>query len=340
MTHKKSELHFTVADEKFATESLYTFGEPEPVEAGGYLDYLGTFLCDTQEYYVPPISFAGLGKMRHANAQHGSCIVFRRNMVARCYGGGGLAVDELRSSLTDFLTFGNAFIEVRRNGFGAIVALNHIPAINMRVKPKNEGFRQLLRDGQYTDFTRDEVLHIMEYDTNQQVYGMPDWLGGLQSILLNQDATLFRRKYFQNGCHLGYIFYTNDPKMTPEQREDIKKKLKDGKAAGNFKTMFVSIPNGGEKAIQLLSVGDISQKDEFSNIKELSAADVREAHRVPPVLMGIVPQGTTSLGDPEKIERVYTATEVAALAQPYLALNAQLPKNLHFHFNLEIKNHE
>ena len=343
MTHKKSELanlNFTVADEKFATESLYTFGEPEPVEAGGYLDYLGTFLCDTQEYYVPPISFAGLGKMRHANAQHGSCIAFRRNMTARCYRTGGLAVDELRSSLTDLLTFGNAFIEVRRNGFGNIVALSHIPAINMRVRSKNKGFRQLLPDGKYTDFTPEEVLHIMEYDTNQQIYGMPDWLGGLQSILLNQDATLFRRKYFKNGCHLGYILYTNDPKMTPETRDEIKKKLKEGTGAGNFKTMFVAIPNGGEKAIQLISVGDISQQDEFTKIKELSASDVREAHRVPPVLMGIVPQGTSSLGDPEKMERVYTTTEVAALAQPYLALNAQLPKNLHFHFNLEIKNHE
>ncbi|MEA4863384.1 MAG: phage portal protein [Victivallaceae bacterium] len=318
-------------------QSFYAFGDPEPVQADRILDYLGTFADDDGEYYLPPVSFAGLGRLRHACGHHGSCLVFRRNMAVRAFKSGPCTLADFMRSITDFLTFGNAFFEVRRNAFGQILGLDQVPAVNMRVLVKGKGFRQLLRDGKYIDFSRSEILQLTEYDTNQQIYGMPDWLGGMQSILLNQDATLFRRKYYKNGCHLGYIFYTNDPKMTAAQEAEIKAALREGKGAGNFRTMFVSIPNGGEKAIQLISVGDINQKDEFANIKNISANDVREAHRVPPLLMGVVPQGTSSLGDPVKVEQVYTVTEVAALAKTFETLNSELPAKLGFKFDYEIK---
>jgi len=321
--------------DEFNKESFYAFGEPEPVTGARIFDYLGVFTDAYGDYYLPPISLLGLSQMRFANPQHGSCIVFRRNMAARSYIDGGLPMADFRRCITDYLTFGNAYIELIKNRLGQIIGLRHLPGLNMRVLAGQKGYRQLLKKGEYIDFTPDEVLQVKEYDTTQDIYGVPDWLGGMQSALLGEDATLFRRKYFKNGCHLGFIFYTNDPKMTPQQEEQIKDKLRSGKAAGNFRTMFISIPNGAEKAIQILPIGDISQKDEFTSIKNISANDVREAHRVPPVLMGIVPQGTGSLGDPEKTERVYTATEVAGLTQAFAALNEGLPANLQFKFKYD-----
>ncbi|MDD4818117.1 MAG: phage portal protein [Victivallaceae bacterium] len=319
-------------------QSFYAFGDPEPVENDRLLDYLGVFPDAFSEFYIPPVSFAGLGKLRHACGHHGSCLVFRRNMSVRAFVKGPCSLADFMAAVTDLLTFGNVFFEVEKNSFGQPVGLSHIPAVNMRVLyPAGRGFRQLLPDGKYLDFAPDELVQLKEYDTNQQVYGMPDWLGGMQSILLNQDATLFRRKYFKNGCHLGYIFYTNDPKMNADQEQVIKRKLEDGKGAGNFRTMFVSIPNGGEKAIQIIPIGDISQRDEFANIKNISAADVREAHRVPPVLMGVAPTGTGSMGDPVKTEQVYTSTEVAALARTFESLNNLLPAKIRFKFNTEVK---
>ena len=63
---------------------------------------------------------------------------------------------------------------------------------------------------------------------------MPDYLGGLQSALLNQDATLFRRKYFLNGAHIGFIFYATDPNMDDDTEEEMKEMIASSKGGGTF----------------------------------------------------------------------------------------------------------
>ncbi len=61
---------------------------------------------------------------------------------------------------------------------------------------------------------------------------MPDYLGGLQSALLNQDATLFRRTYFLNGAHMGFIFYATDPNMDDDTEEEMKEMIASSKGGG------------------------------------------------------------------------------------------------------------
>ncbi|SEP34652.1 hypothetical protein SAMN02787149_106275 [Pseudomonas sp. Snoq117.2] len=39
---------------------------------------------------------------------------------------------------------------------------------------------------------------------------MLEWLAAMQSALLNESTTLFRRKYCSNGSHAGFIFYMID----------------------------------------------------------------------------------------------------------------------------------
>jgi PBSX family phage portal protein len=324
------------------TESFFTFGEPEEVHHANMLDYLNVFADLGGEYYIPPIDLSGLSLMRRANGHHGSCVIFRSKTTANAYISGPLPVQEFSSAVTDLLTFGNAYFQVLRNVFGNPTGLAHIPALNMRVKTKNSGYRLLKANGEHTDFAADNVIHIKEYDTQQQIYGVPDWIGGLQSALLNQDATLFRRKYYVNGAHLGYILYTNDAKMDPKLVKALQQKVREGKGVGNFKSLHVHIPKGEEKAFQIIPIGDISQKDEFKNIKDISASDVREAHRVPPILMGVIPANNGSLGDPIKIKQVYDELEVQSMTRAFEVVNRRLPKQLHLKFkkynNMEHEN--
>ena len=79
------------------------------------------------------------------------------------------------------------------------------------------------------DFQPGEVLQTIEYDTVQQIYGIPDWLCSMQALLLNEEATLFRRKYYRNGCHIGYILYTTDPNLDPKTEKMLKEKIKEGR---------------------------------------------------------------------------------------------------------------
>ena len=73
------------------------------------------------------------------------------------------------------------------------------------------------------------MVWVKIYDPVQQVYGCPDYLGGLQSALLNEDSTLFRRKYYINGAHMGFIMYTTDPNLDANVEEEIKKKIQDSR---------------------------------------------------------------------------------------------------------------
>lgn len=316
----------------------FAFGDPEPVNQTSMIDYMGCFY--NGEYYIPPWDLNGLSKMRHANPHHGSCLMVRRNYLANHYVPSKFfPLSEFRNAVLDQLTFGNAYVQKIRNFIGQVICLRHVPALNMRVKKDRGGYRLLKQnvftEYPYVDFKYDDIIHINEYDTLQDVYGLPDWLGGLQSALLNENATLFKRKYFVNGAHCGNIFYTSDPNLDEDTEEALMEAVKSGKGIGNFKSQYIHIPNGQEKAIQVIPVGDISKNDEFRNVKELSSQDVIVAHRVPPQLASVKPEKGTNMGDLEKIERIYVKTEVKALAQLWIDANDvhDLPEKLKIKFD-------
>ncbi|BCV54640.1 hypothetical protein TUM17383_28870 [Shewanella algae] len=41
--------------------------------------------------------------------------------------------------------------------------------------------------------------------------------------------------------------------------------------AGNFRNMFINIPDGKEKGNQVIPIGDFSSKDQFASAKNISA---------------------------------------------------------------------
>ncbi|WP_345849388.1 hypothetical protein [Shewanella algae] len=63
-------------------------------------------------------------------------------------------------------------------------------------------------------YRTENVAFLPQYDPMQQVYGMPDYIGGLQSAMLNTYAMLFKRHYYKNGAHMGYLLYASDPKLS------------------------------------------------------------------------------------------------------------------------------
>lgn len=291
--------------------SVFKFGDPEAVLGSQLTDYLGTFLHQDQGYYVPPISPSGLVKLLSANPHHGSCIYFKRNQLVAAYRPNPLlSTLAFNAAALDFEVLGRMYLQVFRNAFGQILRLGHLPAVYMR-KGKDDRYCWLKGDGKPQWFKPGEVIAINDYDPLQQIYGSPQYLGGIQSALLGEDATLFRRRYYKNGSHMGFIFYTNDPNLDPEVEKKLKAQIKDGKGVGNFKSLFLNIPNGSEKAVQIIPVGDISQKDEFERIKRISADEVLVAHRMQGALAGVKPENSGGFGDIEKIDRVYQKNEIA-----------------------------
>ncbi len=65
-------------------------------------------------------------------------------------------------------------------------------------------------------------------------------------------------------------------------------------------------------------------KDEFIGIKDTTRDDLLAMHRIPPQLMGIIPQGSGSLGDIEKAAMVFWFNELLPLMESMKSINDML----------------
>jgi PBSX family phage portal protein len=294
------------------------FGEPESVLNSDISDYVETYLIDG--YFEPPVSFEGLAKTLRANAMHSSAIYAKRNMVSAAVELiGKLSKRDFNRFLFDFGVFGNAYLLKVTNGLGE-VSFKHLPAMYIRRREK-ENCYSYKTENQTIDYKENTVFHLMEYDVTQEVYGIPQYFASLSSVWLNEDATLFRRKYYLNGAHSGFLLYMNNPNLTDAQEQEIKIKLNSAKGLGNFKNMFVNGKGKDKEKPELIPVGQLDAKDEFSKMKNVTTGDILSAHRIPLDLMSIVREGFSPVGDLNKVDKMFHKNEIKPIGEILLELN-------------------
>jgi PBSX family phage portal protein len=305
--------------------TLFKFGDPESVLSNSPADYMGVF-AGPGDYYEPPISLRGLGKILRANGYHGTIPPFRRNRLLQYYKTGPAMSDEtLGNACIDYDVFGNCYLQKIFNRFGQVLQFKHLPAITMRRMKTPDTYCQLRTDGRDPIvFKAGEVVHLKEYDVNQTIYGIPQYYGGINAVLLGEDATLFRRKYYVNGAHMGYILYTSDSSLDPKDEDAIKKAVSESKGVGNFRSMYLNIPKGGKDSVQLIPVGDIATKDEYERIKNITRAEILSMWRIQASLAGVMPDNPGGFGDIEKIAKVYFEYETVPMQDNFLQLNKYL----------------
>lgn len=311
----------------------FSFGDPETVLSNSLCDYLGLFADPVHSYYVPPVSRTGLAKLLRANGHHGTIPYFRRNMLRRWYVDNPvLSSEDLGKAGFDYDVFGDCYFQIVTNYLGQILKLKHLPAISMRRIKGEDRYCMLVNGSEPLMFKPGEVVQLREYDPCQQVYGIPQYIGGIQSVVLNEDATLFRRKYYRNGAHMGYIFYTADANLDPDDENKLKEQIKSSKGVGNFRSMFLNIPGGKPDSVKIIPVGDIATKDEFERVKNLTRSDVLAMWRINGALAGVLPETPGGFGDLDKITRNHYDNEVVPQQQVFLQLNALLPKEKQIEF--------
>lgn len=299
---------------------MIAFDTPESVMSGDILDYMEVALVD--DLYQPPVPFDTLAKAVKANPIHGSALYVKGNMASSAARLSDLLPRrDFKRFLADYLTFGNGYLCVVRGGFGNIVGIKHLPALFMRRKKKIAEYCYKPRefsDCGRIDYRAGQVFHLAEYDVSQEIYGLPQYIGALSSIWLNEDATLFRRKYYINGSHAGYLLFLNDPTLTEDQEKEIKAKLSSKMA---FKNLFVNAKGRATAKPELTPIGQVEAKDAFKDIKSTTTNDVLASHRIPLDLMSIVREGFSRSGDLNKVDRIFYKNELVPLLEMVCELN-------------------
>ncbi len=314
------------ANHQAPAAEAFTFGDPVPVlDRRELLDYLE---CSrTEHWYEPPISLDGLARTFRAATHHSSAIYVKRNILTSTFIPHKLLSQQAFSRFVlDYLVFGNAYLERRKNRLGGTLSLEPTLAKYTRrgVELDTYWFAQYGYNTEPYQFEAGSVFHLFEPDLNQELYGLPEYLAAIPSALLNESATLFRRKYYLNGSHAGFIMYMSDPAQNQSDVDNIRNALKQAKGPGNFRNMFMYSPAGKKDGIQIIPLSEVAAKDEFLNIKNVSRDDMLAAHRVPPQMMGIIPNNTGGFGDVEKASRVFVRNELIPLQERLKEINEWL----------------
>lgn len=306
-----------------AAAEAFTFGDPEPVnDRREILDLLQCW--HNGRWYEPPISVEGLARSFRASPHHSSAILLKRNLLVGAFKPTPyLSRSDFEKVVQDYLVFGFGFLEQVPNRLGGLHHLKHSLAKATRRGVKEGCYFFVPGNATESEFRPGSVIQIMQPDVNQEIYGVPEYISALQSTLLNEAATLFRRKYYINGSHAGFILHATG-EFAEGDVDKIREALRQAKGPGNFRNMFVHQPGGKDGGIKILPIAEVGAKDEFLGIKNVTRDDILAANRVPPQLLGIVPAQGSALGSPAEATRMFWALEMYPLMMRWLDVNAQV----------------
>ena len=291
--------------------SDFSMGEATPVLDGRWL--LDVWECGAfGKWFEPPVPREYLARCLRVNPHHASAITYKRQLLESAFVPHALlSRAEFSAFVLDWLTFADAFLQPVRNRLGGVLRYERVMAKWTRRGREDLSQYFYLTPGQVEHaFAPGEVFHLRAPDVNQEIYGVPDYLAALQSALLNESATLFRRRFYNNGAHAGFILYSTDGKLSQQAQDAIIDQLRAVKGNGNFRNLFVHVPEGKDDGLKVIPFNEVAAKDDFLSIKDVSRDDVLAAHRMPPSLIGIVPKSAGGLGDIAKSADVYHRTEV------------------------------
>ena len=112
-----------------------------------------------------------------------------------------------------------------------------------------------------------------------------------------------------------------DAAQSPSDVNRMRQVMRDTKGLGNFRNLFMCAPNGKPDGIKILPLSEVATKEDFFNNEKASRDDLLSAHRVPPQMMGIIPDNTGGFGDAVKAVQVFVRNELTPLQERMREIN-------------------
>lgn len=184
--------------------------------------------------------------------------------------------------------YGNAYAYKKRNGQGAVVALQLLDARRMDVLLDGEQMvYRYHRDGQYTDFTADEVVHFRGFSR--------DGLVGLSPIAHSSNAVGVAvamedhaRDFYANGAKTPKILTTGEQLLTDDQRAQVKKNFSEIASGPARERLWVL-----EAGFDTKDIGVSPADAQMLEQRKLQVGEIARIFGVPPHLIGDVERSTS-----------------------------------------------
>ncbi|MCP4757008.1 MAG: phage portal protein [Proteobacteria bacterium] len=294
--------------------TAFSFGEPEPI-VDSVLGYLDACYNPFGDYYEPPLNFGGLARVWRQSPVMESAQVLIRNVIVNNFPENHPLISryDMEALVLDYRTSGNGFLRRIYGGFGHLLALRHVNFQYVRRRRARDRYLMLFENGETLKFGRGEIIHVREYGQLSDIYGLPTNLGVYNSVWLDEEATLFRRRFYRNGAHLGNVFYVEDETLDDGDEEALKERVTNSKGIGNLRTLFYNYKGRNTKkdrpVVSVIPIGELGTKDEFNRVKNMTENDVMRSTRVFPHGMG-GPQKDVQAGDAETSFMIFLRFEI------------------------------
>ncbi|HUU56031.1 MAG TPA: phage portal protein [bacterium] len=222
--------------------------------------------------------------------------------------------------LTDDLGLGNGYLEVLRNRKKEIDGFAHLPGHTMRIRPAG-GFVQI-RSGKkvyFKEFGDDrdidfetgkegasepkkqanEVIHILEYSSRSDYYGIPQYVSATPAILGSREAAEYNYYFFVNNGVPRFAILVNGGSLSKDSEKSIREYLEaNTRGVTNAHKVLVleaAINEqvlskfSGRVSVQLkpLTVG-VTEDASFLNYRQANDDEVRGTFRLHPIFLGQV----------------------------------------------------
>lgn len=248
----------------------------------------------------------------------------------------------------DYETTGNGYIEVVRSGGdnGTIVALWHMPAtavtkINEEEKPfyhyevddvggtlKYAPFGETARVRAATKTQQKQITELIHFkypNSKHPHYGIPGYLAAVPWLELAQMLVQYNFDYFQNRAVPDLLVMITGSRVPDNDMKDLKAQIKETVGSGKrFRTIVSNIPHPDAKVqVERLNADN---REKFTDLWTSVALEIVSAHRVPPLLAGVVLPGKMAASN--ELPNALVAFQTLYVAQHQKVFELKLGRTL------------
>lgn len=240
----------------------------------------------------------------------------------------------------DYWNAGNGWMEVVRRGAGdRITGLHHSMPREVWVLVEDEGEdfhyvirsveggaggeRHFARFGDKDDLVRrmkldpnevSELIHFAQPTSLSRYYGYPDWLAAVSPIEIQQKSYQYVYDFFDNGAVPDYLLFLLGASIKEKDWKRVEAMMKQTAGVGNSHRSAAFNFSNTDLTVQLerLAMEGREIGAEYQQLVDTNAMQIVSAHRVPPLLAGILIPG--KLGASNEFPNALTAFQALVIS--------------------------
>jgi hypothetical protein len=227
----------------------------------------------------------------------------------------------------EFITTGNVFLEVvwKQDRSQGLAGMYIIPSRYMRLhKPEEMGgevtkylycrdWLNWRKSGMVEfaefdpmNFTDRQIVHIKNFQSGYDFYGVPDWLSVINDVRLNHEITVYNLSHIQNGLNPSLWVHFNVPAPDSQLEQNQNLQNIENRYAGAENTGRVIVSYGeSEQKPEITQIASTVETGYFSGIFDLVQRQIMSGHKIISGSLIGLPEPTGFSSSSEQIETSY-----------------------------------